>query len=83
MPYTAEEKRNWERQAYGMEGTDFVASVEDAVKFQQPSMLCLSILSDAQEVISRGDAETGRQFINRAKFVLMHYLHRDLTESAT
>jgi predicted polyphosphate/ATP-dependent NAD kinase len=29
-----------------------------------------SVLSDAQEVLARGDAETSRQFMNVAKYVI-------------
>ena len=34
------------------------------------AMLAMSILSDAQEEMAMGNVETGRQFINRAKYVL-------------
>jgi len=37
------------------------------------AMLVMSILSDAQEVMSYGDVETARQYINRAKY-LLNYL---------
>jgi hypothetical protein len=34
-------------------------------------MLALSILSDTQEEIERGNKELARMFINRAKFLIM------------
>lgn len=33
-------------------------------------MLAMAILSDAQEVMARGDVETARQFVNKAKWVI-------------
>lgn len=39
-----------------------------------PAMTAMSILSDAQEMIERGDGERARQFINRAKVVLQRFL---------
>jgi hypothetical protein len=38
-----------------------------------PMIYVMGILSDVQEVISHGDVETGRQFCNRAKFLLAEY----------
>ena len=36
--------------------------------------LACAILSDAQHVIAHGDAESGRQFINKAKHLLFSIL---------
>jgi len=41
-------------------------------------MLAMSILSDAQECISRGKDETARQYINRAKYVMREWRDVDL-----
>lgn len=35
-----------------------------------PLMYAAGILSDAQEVMARGDTETARKFINKAKFIM-------------
>lgn len=36
-------------------------------------MLAMQMLSDSQEMLERGQAETARQFINRAKYVMSRY----------
>ena len=38
------------------------------------AMLVMSMLSDAQEVMAYGDVETARQYINRAKYLISHYI---------
>tara|TARA_R110002167_G_scaffold300448_1_gene504785 strand:+ start:99 stop:368 length:270 start_codon:yes stop_codon:yes gene_type:complete len=37
-------------------------------------MLVMSILSDAQMVMSCGDTEMARQYVNRAKYIISHYI---------
>lgn len=37
-------------------------------------MLAMSILSDAQELLERGQQEQCRQYINRAKYVLSQHV---------
>ena len=34
------------------------------------NMLAMSILSDSQEEMGRGNAETARQYINKAKYIM-------------
>ena len=57
---------------YGCTHDDMVRMMNDPVNFiGGHSMLAMSILSDAQECIARGMHETARQYINRAKYVIM------------
>jgi len=39
-------------------------------------MLAMSILSDAQEELSRGEKEIARQYINRAKFIISEEMQK-------
>jgi hypothetical protein len=68
-------KREWEMQAYGNTEAAIVESVEKsmAFKFSGPGMVIASYLSDAQEVMSFGDTEQARQYINIAKMLMMRY----------
>jgi len=52
---------------YGLSQLD----MEDMLDEDMPYMLAMSILSDAQHVMSY-DQEQARQFINRAKYVIRH-----------
>jgi len=45
--------------------------------FESDTMYAMQILSDAQEVLARGDAERARQFINKAKFFLTKQLEKE------
>ena len=57
---------------YGCTHDDMVCMMNDPINFiGGHSMLAMSILSDAQECIARGMDETARQYINRAKYVIM------------
>ena len=57
---------------YGCTHDDMVCMMNDPINFiGGHSMLAMSILSDAQECIARGMYETARQYINRAKYVIM------------
>lgn len=64
-----EEKIEWQKGAYGCTEADLDTMVEHKIGGIDP-MFIASILSDAQEVLSQGDAETSRQFMNRAKYFL-------------
>lgn len=46
-------------------------------KLTGPGMLVMGMMSDAQEEISRGMTETARQTLNRAKYVLSHYMMQE------
>ena len=52
---------------YGLSQLD----MEDMLDEYMPCVLAMSILSDAQHVMSY-DQEQARQFINRAKYVIRH-----------
>ena len=52
---------------YGLSQLD----MDDMLHEDMPCMLAMSILSDAQHVMSY-DQEQARQFINRAKYVIRH-----------
>jgi hypothetical protein len=57
---------------YGCTHDDMVCMMNDPINFTGGhSMLAMSILSDAQECIARGMNETARQYINRAKYVII------------
>ena len=57
---------------YGCTHDDMVCMMNDPMNFiGGHSMLAMSILSDAQECIARGMNETARQYINRAKYVIL------------
>lgn len=68
-------KLSWELQAYGAPEAQIIESVEDSItfKFSGPGMVIASYLSDAQEVMSFGDNERARQYINIAKMLMMRY----------
>lgn len=68
-------KLAWELQAYGSPESEIIESVEQSItfKFSGPGMVIASYLSDAQEVLSVGDTERARQYINIAKMLMMNY----------
>jgi hypothetical protein len=41
-------------------------------------MLVMGMMSDAQEEISRGMNEVARQTLNKAKYVLSHYMMKEI-----
>ena len=45
-------------------------------------MLSMSILSDAQEELARGNSEVSRQYMNRAKYVMSEILKRNMKGAA-
>ncbi len=51
--------------------------IENQIGVTGPAMLAMSILSDAQEVLDRGNEDLSRQFMNRAKFIIGQYLMPD------
>lgn len=60
-----------------MFGLPDMEAAYDALKimpFVEAPMTAISILSDAQEEMERGNAERARQFINRAKWIIAHKL---------
>jgi hypothetical protein len=65
-------KVEWQLQAYGCTEGELLAAIPDRLQSDAGSlqMFAMGILSDAQEEIARGNADRGRQFINRAKRVM-------------
>lgn len=64
-------KAERDHQMFGCDADEILEAMKSPLyKFSGVEMLAMSILSDAQEVISRGESELGRKFINRAKLVL-------------
>jgi len=57
---------------YGCSLHDLINTYDDARRpcMGGTTMLAMSILSDAQELIASGDANTARQYINRAKWII-------------
>jgi hypothetical protein len=67
MPYTDAERVIVQRRMFGCTS----AELESIVDAQHPRLeIALSVLSDAQELIERGQAENARQAINRAKYMI-------------
>ena len=67
MPYTDVERVIVQRRMFGCTS----AELESIVDAQHPRLeIALSVLSDAQELIERGQAENARQAINRAKYMI-------------
>lgn len=63
------EQKAWDLQCYGVPR----AMIDDAIDqtYGSKELLAVSMLSDAQEVMSHGDTELARQFINKAKYVIL------------
>lgn len=62
---------DFEKQCYGCTEAALNQAMDDAI---DPLMLAMSILSDAQEVISgefgEPDTERARKYMNRAKYIM-------------
>jgi len=64
---------------YGCTQDDMVAMMNEPMNFIGGHyMLAMSILSDAQECIARGNNNTARQYINKAKYVMREWRDMDL-----
>ena len=73
--YEQERRDSFARRAYGMETE--VAMIESMgfhMRLQEPAMLVMSILSDAQHMLEMEDNESARQFMNKAKWVTSYFL---------
>jgi hypothetical protein len=69
-----------EEKSMAMFGLPDMEAAYDALAimpFVKPEMTAISILSDAQEEIERGNKETARQFINRAKWIIINKLAKE------
>lgn len=66
---TADDMKSIQQNMYGCSQSDLDEMLNEQFDYREQFMLCASMLSDAQEVMNN-TPETGRQFINRAKYVL-------------
>ena len=77
---TAQEKLQWELQAYGCTAAAIDKMVKEQACPGTELMFAAGILSDAQETISgeygQPDTETARQFINRAKYIIFKQMEK-------
>jgi len=66
-----------QQRCFGCNMDAFVASVENSITFQAagPSMVIMSLLSDAQHEVEYGMKEEARMTINRAKFLIDRYMN--------
>jgi hypothetical protein len=74
---TAAEKAAWEQQCYGCPIADFRVSLENSITFKLPNgraMSAMSLMSDAQELMQRGQSNEARQALNRAKWLISEYI---------
>jgi hypothetical protein len=85
---TRTEQEQRQIRMYGCTEAHLRESIESSItfKFTGPAMVAMSMLSDAQEMVSYGpyDSDTlanimedQRQLINRAKFILCTYIMKD------
>ncbi len=66
------ESKSQERHRFGCAVDELETMVLESIT--PPAMLVMSIMSDAQEEIAFGHAETARQSLNRAKWILDHHV---------
>lgn len=57
-----------DRDMFGCPKADIDKMVSES--FVSPQMLAMSVLSDSQELIARGEANKARQHINIAKYII-------------
>lgn len=72
---TKEEIEKFDMQAMGCKGAELIAAFPPFISNQMATM---SILSDAQELLEQGaeqNAERVRQYINRAKYLILNPLN--------
>ena len=72
---------NKEITMYGCDINEFVASVKDSItyKLSGANMVVAGLMSDAQEELAHGSAESARQTLNRAKHILFMIMDGELT----
>lgn len=76
---TLDRKNNEYMVMYGCTQDDMLCMMNEPMNFIGGHyMLAMSILSDAQECIARGNDETARQYINKAKYVMREWRDMDL-----
>ena len=67
MPKSPEEKAEWFHKAMGYSEEDMNEFMDEMLG--DPLMVVMSVISDAQEMVARGQLENARQAMNRAKWV--------------
>lgn len=62
----------FEKNCYGMTESDIREQYMNSLtaRLSGLEMVCMSILSDAQELLAMGATNDSRQYMNRAKFIL-------------
>ena len=62
----------FEKNCYGMTESDIREQYMNSftARMSGLEMVCMSILSDAQELLAMGATNDSRQYMNRAKFIL-------------
>jgi hypothetical protein len=77
------DKAQRDQSMFGCSTADLDQMTEDYKYIDEFNMLAMSILSDSQEEMERGNFETARQYINKAKYVMgkHHSKLRNLTIS--
>jgi hypothetical protein len=62
----------FEKNCYGMTESDIREQYMNSLTARMSGleMVCMSILSDAQELLAMGATNDSRQYMNRAKFIL-------------
>lgn len=88
VPKSPEQQLEWQLQCYGCyeaELTDYQPYWNEdykcfVVNIMDAELFVMSILSDVQEMMLRGNFEMARQYTNRAKWVLgqLMYLRREM-----
>jgi hypothetical protein len=83
MPLTTQEKLAFDMGCYGMTRADLAYLVDNALGGS--SMLAMSLLSDAQHIISMGTNpdmanEEARKYMNMAKWIISNRLEENHTE---
>lgn len=71
-----------EEMMYGMSVDDIRHQFDWMLRATGAEMTAVSVLSDAQEIMSRGDTERARKWINIAKFILIDQMKQKQKEAA-
>ena len=70
----------FESKCYGMSEADIREQYMNSLtaRYSGLEMVCMSILSDAQEMLAMGATNDSRQYMNRAKFILSEIMDNRL-----
>lgn len=70
MPYTPEQKAQFDKQCYGMSEQEALEDLTEQSQFSGKEMLLYSMLSDVQALMELNRLEQARQLVNRVKLVI-------------